>query len=96
VSRSISIARQAPQFQTGGLQIGAREDCRDTRRRLGLGRVDAGDLRMGMRAAQQVSLELPGPVDIVSVGALAREEAQVFLAPDCRPNAKAAHGSSLR
>jgi hypothetical protein len=45
-------ARQAAQFQIGRLQIGAGEDRRDTRRRLGLGRVDAGDLGMGMRAAQ--------------------------------------------
>ena len=68
-------ARQAAQFQIGGLQIGAGEDGRDTRRRHGLGRVDAGNLRMGMRAAQQAGLELPRPVDIVGVFALARKEA---------------------
>ena len=72
----------ARQAAYGGLKIGAGVDRRDTRRRQGLGRIDAGNLRMGMRAAQQAGLELAGPVDVVGVFALAREEAQVFLAPD--------------
>ncbi len=64
---------------TRGLQIGARIDGDDAGRRLGARRVDALDLGMGMRAAQEHRVQLARPVDVVGVVALAGEEAEILL-----------------
>ena len=69
------------------LQIGASEDRRHSRRTPCRGRIDPGDLRMGMRAAQDMGMELSGPVDVVGVGAPAGNEPDVFLAPHARADA---------
>ena len=54
-------------------------DARDLER---LGRVDALDRRVGVRAADDVEPELAGQVDVVDVLALAADEARVLLALD--------------
>src|ERR1700733_7098444 len=46
-------------------------------------RIDVGDPRVGVRAAQDVGVKLARPVDVVGIGALTGEEA-VVLAPAYR------------
>jgi hypothetical protein len=46
-------------------------------------------------AAQQKSVKLPGPVNIVGVRALSREEAEILLAADSRADAEIAHEITL-
>ena len=59
-------------------------DGDDARRRGGGGGVDAGDPRIGVRAAQDIGVELARPVDVVGVGALAGQEAVILAPPDRR------------
>ena len=54
-------------------------DARDLER---LGRVDALDRRVGVRAAHDVEPELAGQVEVVDVLARAADEARVLLALD--------------
>ena len=68
--------------EPGLLEVGAgddREDARDLER---LGRVDALDGRVGVRAAHDVQPQLAGQVEVVDVLARATDEAGVFLALD--------------
>ena len=46
--------------------------------------IDCAEPRVGMRAAQDVSVQLPGAIDIVGVGALAGQEAIILAPPDGR------------
>src|SRR5690349_25037046 len=46
---------------------------------------------MSMGTAQEARMKLPGPTDVVGVGALAREEAEIFLAAHCGAHAELAH-----
>ena len=59
-------------------------DGYDTRGRGGRGRIDAGDPRIGVRAAQDVGVELSRPIYIVGVSALAGQEAVILTPPDRR------------
>ncbi len=45
-------------------------------------RVDAVDPRVGVRAAQDEGVELPGPVDVVGIGSLSGQEPVVLAPPD--------------
>ncbi len=75
-----------------GGHVGAGEDAGDPRglpRRRG---VDAADARVRVRRAQDVGVELVGPVDVVGVAAVAGDEAPVLLAPEARADAALGHG----
>ncbi len=63
------------------MHVGAGEDSHHAGRRLGLDRVDAGDLGMGVGASEDVGVGLTRAVDVVGVVALAGEKAEIFLAP---------------
>src|SRR5207253_1496022 len=56
----------------------------------GLGRVDLHDLRVGVRAADDVEIEHAGQLDVVHVRAPAANEARVFLALE-----RVAHSSDV-
>ncbi len=62
-----------------GLAVDHGEDARDLER---LGRVDALDRRVGIRAAHDVQPQLAGQVDVLDVLARAADEARVLLALD--------------
>src|ERR1043166_10241177 len=62
------------------IYVGGGEHGGDTSRQCGAARLDAGDPGIGMRAAQDIGVELPRPVDVVGVGPLAGQE-PVILAP---------------
>ena len=52
------------------------------RRRPSLGHVQAGDIRMGVDAADETGIDLAIPVDIVGEFAAAGQQAPVFHAPE--------------
>ena len=64
------------------LQVLAGDDGRDARDLEGFRRVDRLDLRVGVRAADDVQPQLSGQVDVLDVLALATDEPRVFLALD--------------
>ena len=82
-----------PALAVGGV-IGAGEDGDDARGLLGLGRVDASDLRRGMGRAQDIGVGLAMPVDVVGIGSAAGEEAEIFFALDGGADALLSHGAA--
>ena len=64
------------------LEVGAGDHGQDAGDLQRLRRVDAQDLGMGVRAADDVHPELAGQVEVVDVLALAADEARVLLALD--------------
>jgi hypothetical protein len=74
----IAVKRRQP-TQAGGFEVLARDDRFDTRHFHGLADVDALDGRMGIRTADDRSVEHAGHRDVVHVAPLALEEAGIFL-----------------
>jgi len=58
------------------------------------GGIELADLRMGMRRAQDMGIELARAIDVVDVGAAAGEKAEVFLAAHGGADAVLAHGDT--
>ena len=69
-------------MQAGLLEVGAGDDREHARDLEGLGRIDALDGRVGVRAADDVQPQLAGQVEVVDVLAGAADEARVLLALD--------------
>ena len=82
--------------KTAHLQIGAGKDRDDAGRRNGGGGVDWAQLCMSVGAAQQKDMKLAGPVNVVGVGALPREKAEILLAAHSSADAEIAHEPTLR
>ncbi len=76
--------------ETGLLEVCAGDDRQDARDLERLGRVDALDRGVGVRAADDVEPELARQVDVVDVLALAADHPRVFLALD-----RVAHATHL-
>ena len=93
LGRDHPAANETADLVGGKLGAGEhREHARHRRRRLA---VDAPDLGVGMRRAQEVGLALAGTVDVVGVVALAGDEALVLFAAHRRTDTGRAHGSLL-
>src|SRR5271170_4019026 len=65
----------------GGRHVRPGVDCGHAGGRCRRRNVDAGDPRMGVRAAQDVSVELMRAVDVVGVGALSGQKAVILTPP---------------
>ena len=63
---------------TGARKIGAGEDLDHARHSLGIPGVDLADLAMRHLAADELGIELPANVDVVSVAALSGQEPHIF------------------
>ena len=76
-----------------GGQISRGVDAEDARSGTGGGRIDAGDRRRGVRAAQHDTDGGVGQRDIVGIATDAEQEAGIFDAANGLGNAKFSHGS---
>src|SRR5437763_3282665 len=82
--RAVFRGNQPAAGQAANLILGhvlAGEDGDDAGRRGRAARVDAAEARVGVRAAQDVGVELARPVDVVGIGALSGQEAVIIAAP---------------
>ena len=78
-----------------GRQIRAGVDRKHAGHRKGRTRIDRAHLRPRMGRAQKDRMGLSGLIDVVGVAAPARDEAEIFLAPDRGADACLGHESPL-
>src|SRR5690606_39577721 len=77
-----------------GGHVGPREYGGDARHRSGARDVDSLQHGMGVRRTHEDGIELARAADVVDVGALAGDEAVVFLAPDGGADPLVRHGGN--
>src|SRR5438270_4013270 len=75
-----------------GRQVLAGEHRDDPGRRFGRAGVDAAEAGVGVRAAQDVGVELARPVDVVGIGPLSGKETVVLAPADWRADRSISHG----
>ena len=76
----------------GGVMPGQHRN--DAGRRFRRRHVDRQDAGMRVRRAQHIGLRLAGPVDVVGIGAAARQQPDVLLAPHRLADPELVHGSA--
>src|SRR6185437_8410083 len=81
--------------EPGRLDIGARIDRAHARHILGRGRIDAVDLRVCMRRAQEGGIGLPGRALVIDIAAGAGDETYILAATHRLADSELTHRSTL-